>query len=201
MNELFHPVRIGRLGLKNRAVMPAMGTGYATEKGEVSERLLAYLKRRAEGGVGLIVTEVCAVHPLGRGFPGELGLYDDSFLRGMDYLARTVKGAGAAVAAQLHHAGRETFPQVIGETPVAPTAIPSRALGVTPRELTREEIAELVNCFARAAVGPATPGSTRWRCTGPTVTWSTSSSPPIPTSAGTNTACPRWGGSASRRRS
>ncbi len=68
MNDLFRPVRIGGLALKNRAVMPAMGTAYGTEKGEVSDRLLAYLRRRAEGGAGLIITEVCAVHPLGKGF-------------------------------------------------------------------------------------------------------------------------------------
>jgi 2,4-dienoyl-CoA reductase-like NADH-dependent reductase (Old Yellow Enzyme family)/thioredoxin reductase len=152
MNDLFRPVRIGGLALKNRAVMPAMGTGYGTAEGEVSDRLLAYLRQRAEGGVGLIVTEVCAVHPLGKGFPRELQLYDDSCLRGMEKLTRTVRHAGAAVAAQLHHAGRQTFPQVIEAEPVAPSAIPSRALGVTPRELSVKEIEELIGCYASAAV-------------------------------------------------
>lgn len=152
MNDLFRPVRIGGMALKNRAVMPAMGTGYGTEQGEVSDRLLAYLRRRAEGGAGLIITEVCAVHPLGKGFASELQLYDDSCLRGMEKLTRTVKHAGAAVAAQLHHSGRQTFPQVIGADPVAPSAIPSRALGVTPHELSVKEIEELIGCYAAAAV-------------------------------------------------
>jgi 2,4-dienoyl-CoA reductase-like NADH-dependent reductase (Old Yellow Enzyme family)/thioredoxin reductase len=151
MEKLFEPVSVGGLKLRNRAVMPAMGTGYASPAGEVTPRLLAYLKRRAEGGVGLVITEVCAVHPLGKAFPGELGIYDDSFIPGLAELARLVKQSGAAVAAQLHHVGRETFPQLLGAQPVAPSPIPSRAVGVTPRALSREEIHELVGSYALAA--------------------------------------------------
>ena len=148
---LWDPVRLGNMELRNRAVMPAMGTGYASHEGRVTPRLLAYLRRRAEGGVGLVITEVLAVHPSGRALANQLGIYDDTFLPGLSELASTVKAAGAAVAAQLHHAGRETFPQVIGGQPVAPSPIPSRAMGQVPRELTREEIAGLVACFAAAA--------------------------------------------------
>ncbi len=129
-----------------------MGTGYSSPEGEVTERLLAYLVRRARGGVGAIITEVLAVHPAGRGFPSELGIHDDRFVPGLARLSEAVKGAGAAAVAQLHHAGRETFPQVIGEQPVAPSAIASRALGVGPRELSVREIEELVACYAAAAV-------------------------------------------------
>ncbi len=149
--KLQEPAQLGGLSLKNRTVMPAMGTGYSSPEGEVTERLLAYLERRARGGVGLIITEVLAVHPAGRGFPGELGIHDDRFIAGLARLAGGVRAAGAAVAAQLHHAGRETFPQVIGEQPVAPSAIGSRALGVQPRELSRAEIGNLVESYAVAA--------------------------------------------------
>ncbi|MDI6831834.1 MAG: FAD-dependent oxidoreductase [Actinomycetota bacterium] len=149
--SLWDEVRIGGLRLRNRAVMPAMGTGYGSRSGTVTERLLSYLERRAEGGAGLIITEVCAVHPSGRGFLSELGIYDDSFLPGLEALAAVVKRRGAAVAAQLHHAGRETFPAVIGEQPVAPSALPSRALGQVPRELSVAEIEELTRSFAAAA--------------------------------------------------
>jgi 2,4-dienoyl-CoA reductase-like NADH-dependent reductase (Old Yellow Enzyme family)/thioredoxin reductase len=151
-HSLWDTVNIGDLELRNRAVMPAMGTGYSSEEGEATDRLIAYLKRRAEGGVGLIITEVCAVHPLGKGFPSELGIYDDSFLPSLERLAGEVKASGSAVAAQLHHAGRETFPQFIGEQPVAPSPLASRAMGQKPRALRKEEIAELIDCYAAAAV-------------------------------------------------
>lgn len=151
LHHLFREARIGNLRLKNRAVMPAMGTGYADSSGRVTDRLVAYLRARAEGGAALIITEVCAVHPGGKGFPNELGAYDDSFLPGLSRLAREVKEAGAAVALQLHHAGRETHSSFTGQTPVAPSPIPSRLMGEIPRELTREEIWELVEAYASAA--------------------------------------------------
>lgn len=144
-------MRIGGLVCRNRAVMPAMGTGYADQEGKVTDRLVDYLVRRADGGVGLIITEVCAVHPSGKGFPSEVGIYDDSFLPGLSRLAGEVRGRGAAVAAQLHHAGRETFPQVIGEQPVAPSPLASRAMGQLPRALSGGEIEELVARYAAAA--------------------------------------------------
>jgi len=149
--SLWDQIRIGELKVPNRAVMPAMGTGYASTQGEVTERLKAYLRKRAEGGAGLIITEVCAIHPTGKGFPSELVAYNDSFMPGLESLASAVKGAGALVALQLHHAGRETFPQVIGEQPVAPSPIPSRAMGQVPRELSVGEIDEIVAGYAKAA--------------------------------------------------
>jgi 2,4-dienoyl-CoA reductase-like NADH-dependent reductase (Old Yellow Enzyme family) len=149
--SLWDTVLIGGVQLRNRAVMPAMGTAYATPQGQVSERLKAYHRRRAEGGVGLIIIEVCAVHPSGKALPAELGIYEDSFIPGLSDLAATIRKAGAGAAAQLHHAGRETLTPVIGEQPVAPSPIASRAMGEVPRELSEEEIAELVRCFGAAA--------------------------------------------------
>ena len=60
MNDLpylFSTYSINNLKLANRVVMPAMGTGYGGKDGTVTDQLVAYLERRARGGVGLIVTE------------------------------------------------------------------------------------------------------------------------------------------------
>ena len=56
LEHLFSPVTINGMTLKNRAVMPAMGTDYGNADGTVSDRLIAYLARRARGGTGLIIT-------------------------------------------------------------------------------------------------------------------------------------------------
>lgn len=152
LSHLLSPVTINGMELKNRAVMPPMGTGYGAPDGTVTERLAAYLARRAQGGTGLIITEVCAVDPLGKGFPNEFGAYDDRFIDGLTMLADRIHGSGGKVALQLHHAGRETFKDVIGADPEAPSAIPSPILGQPCVEMSRERIAELVEAYGAAAL-------------------------------------------------
>lgn len=70
--NLFSPGRIGTMEVRNRAVMAAMGTAYALPDGTASERWLKYLEARAKVEVGLIITEVTAVSPEGRGIANEL---------------------------------------------------------------------------------------------------------------------------------
>ena len=137
--------------LKNRAVMPAMGTGYAEKGGIVGDRLTAYLERRAAGGTGLIITEICAVDPRGRNFPNEVGIWDDSFIPGLSRIPEAVHRHGAKVAVQLHHAGRETFKMVLGEDPEAPSAIPSAVLGQPCEAMSIERVAFMVDAYAKAA--------------------------------------------------
>ena len=148
---LFSPFSISNMELKNRAVMPAMGTSYGNKDSTVSDRLIAYLERRAMGGVGLIITEVCAVDPRGRGFGREIGVWDDSFIPGLAGLAKAVHRHKAKIAIQLHHAGRETMSAVIGAKPEAPSEVPSVLLNQPTEAMSRERIGEIVNAFAMAA--------------------------------------------------
>ena len=129
LERLFTPITINGMTLKNRAVMPAMGTGYGNPDGTISDRLIAYLARRAQGGTGLIITEICAVDPRGKAFPNQIGAWSDSFLPGLTGLAAAIHREGGKIALQLHHAGRETFEQAAGAVPEAPSAIPSAVLG------------------------------------------------------------------------
>ena len=93
--NLFSPITINGMTVKNRAVMPPMATGYANADSMVSDRLISYQARRAKGGTGLIITEVCAVVPRGKGFPNELGVWNDEFIPGavFDYFGdhKTIK--------------------------------------------------------------------------------------------------------------
>ena len=151
LKHLFSPIRINRLELKNRAVMPAMGTGYGNPDGTVSERLVAYLGRRAQGGAGLIITEVCAIDPVGKGFPTELCAFDDRFIPGLRTIADEIHKHGSACAVQLHHAGRETFKAVLGREPEAPSAIPSALLNQPCAEMSGERVQQVAAAFASAA--------------------------------------------------
>lgn len=146
---LFEPVAVGSMLLKNRIVMPALHHAY-TPEGLVNERLIRYYERRAQGGAALIVIGGCSVDPAGTG-PAMIGLHDDSFLEGLTRLAAAVKSAGARAAVQLYHAGRYTHSMLTGLQPLAPSAIPSRLTRETPREMSREDIAGVVEKFATAA--------------------------------------------------
>ena len=59
--KLFEKGKIGNLFLKNRVVMPGMGTGFASAGGEASDEIIRYFEERAKGGVGLIITGVTRV--------------------------------------------------------------------------------------------------------------------------------------------
>ncbi|PKN51510.1 MAG: NADH:flavin oxidoreductase [Deltaproteobacteria bacterium HGW-Deltaproteobacteria-13] len=149
--NLFSPITINGMTVKNRAVMPPMGTGYGNADSTVSDRLLAYLSRRAQGGTGLIITEISAVVPRGKGFPNQIGVWNDEFIPGLARIPEALHRHGAKVALQLHHAGRETFETAAGAMPEAPSAIPSVILGQPCEAMSEERIAEVIHAFARAA--------------------------------------------------
>jgi 2,4-dienoyl-CoA reductase-like NADH-dependent reductase (Old Yellow Enzyme family)/thioredoxin reductase len=148
---LFSPIKIKSLDLVNRTVMPPMGTNLGNPDGTVSEANLAYIKRRAMGRAGLIITEITSVHPSGLVIPNQLGAYDDRFIPGLKKISDVVHAAGCKVALQLHHAGRESLYLLQEKKAIAPSAIRSLVYGLTPREMTREEIHEIIVAFGTAA--------------------------------------------------
>lgn len=151
LQNLFSSIMIKTMELPNRAVMPPMGTNLGNADGTVSEANLAYLKRRARGGPGLIITEISAVHPSGVAINSELGAYDDRFIPGLKKLADVAHAAGCKVALQLHHAGRESLYLLKEGKAIAPSPIRSLVFGLTPREITRDEIQEIIAAFGAAA--------------------------------------------------
>jgi 2,4-dienoyl-CoA reductase-like NADH-dependent reductase (Old Yellow Enzyme family)/thioredoxin reductase len=151
LSSLFSPVKIKSLDLVNRAVMPPMGTNLGNPDGTVSEAHLAYIKRRAMGGAGLIITEIASVHPSGSVLPNQLGVYDDRFIPGLKKISDVVHAAGSKVALQLHHAGRESLYLLQQGKAIAPSAIRSLVFGLTPREISREEIHAIITAFGAAS--------------------------------------------------
>lgn len=149
--HLFSPITIQNMMLKNRIVMTAMHLGY-TPKGEVTDQLINFYAERAQGGVGFIIVGGCPIDETG-GMVGMIALHDDRFIPGLKRLTRSVKDHGAKIAAQLYQAGRYTHSAMIGgQRPISASAVRSRLTGETPRALTLEEIPEVQDKFAEAAV-------------------------------------------------
>ncbi len=151
--NLFKEGQIGHMAIRNRTVMPPMGTNLANENGAVTPAMIHYYRERAKGGVGLIITEInCVDAPQGNAIANELSIADDSYIAGHNELVEAVKEHGAKIITQLHHAGRQTTPaNTYGLQPVAPSAIPDPHLQVLPRELTAGEIENIIEMFIKAA--------------------------------------------------
>lgn len=149
---LLSPVKIGTMEVRNRFVVPPMGTNFANPDGSVSKQLIDYLAARSKGGYGLIIVEVTAIDPLGKAIPWQPGIWDDKFVPGWKELVDEVHKYGAKIVVQLHHAGRQTTHEVIGSQPVAPSPIPCPVDREIPRELTTEEVYDLIEKFGDAAV-------------------------------------------------
>ncbi len=154
LEHLMSPIKIRSLEIPNRLVMPPMGTALGNPDNTVSEANLAYIRRRAEGGAGLIITEITEVHPLGSASPRCIGVWDDKFIPGLSKLADVVHAQGSKIAMQLHHTGRENYLLQKKNKAVGPSAIPSYVFGFlgTPREMTLAEVEETIAAFGSAAV-------------------------------------------------
>lgn len=151
--RLFSKGTIGNLELKNRIVMPAIGTALASSTGEASQEIIAYYEERAKGGCGLIITEITRIdEEYGVGCANQLTLTKPQHVPQLERLVRTVHKYDTKLFVQLHHPGRETHSVLIeGRQIVAPSAIMCKRTMEMPRALTTEEVEGLVKKFVTGA--------------------------------------------------
>jgi len=151
LNNLFTPIKIGCLELKNRIVMAPMGTGFGDPEGFVTQRMIDYYAERAKGGAALITVEAtCVDSATGKLVEFDLVIDDDRYIPKLSELACAIKAHNARASLQLAHSGRYSRSKKIKE-PVAPSPIPSAYTKITPRELTTEEVETLIEKFGDAA--------------------------------------------------
>ncbi|WP_026439484.1 alkene reductase [Acidocella facilis] len=160
MPNLFDPLKLGELTLRNRIIMAPLTRCRASE-GRVPNALMAeYYAQRADAG--LIITEATSVTPMGVGYPDTPGLWSQEQVEGWKLVTKAVHNKGGLIFAQLWHVGRISAPLYLnGELPVAPSAIAAqghvslvRPLQdyVTPRALELSEIPGIIECYRKAAM-------------------------------------------------
>lgn len=150
--RMFEPIKIGNVELKNRLIVPPMVTNFCTEDSFVTERFIKYHEARAQGGWGLITIEQTVISKSGKGHPNQPGLWTDEQIEGLSKLTERVHAAGGKISVQINHAGRSTRSSITGNPLVAPSALKDPVLPETPRELTIEEIHEIIEQFGEAAL-------------------------------------------------
>ena len=148
--HLLSPIKIGETTVKNRIFMPPLSTNLA-DKGYVTDELVEHYKARAKGGVGLFVTEVVTVEPTYCYLPGDMCIYDDSFIPGWKKLADGVHEYGAKILPQLFHPAHMAFPLPGTPQLIAPSNVGPYYAKAAPRAVTREELKVIIRQFGEAA--------------------------------------------------
>ena len=142
LTHLFRPIRIRTMEVKNRIVLSPAATNLASPAGGMTPALIHHYALRARGGVGLIITEDSTIGPdyLWR----NLSLREDRLIPEWRRLAEAVHAFGARIAPQLIHPSFNARLARTGVQPAAASPIPSRIFREIPKELTIEEIEEIV---------------------------------------------------------
>jgi len=149
MTDLFAPLTLAHgPAWKNRFMLAPLTNQQSHADGTLSEDELRWLAYRAEGGFGMVTTCAAHVQRQGRGFAGQLGIFDDAQLPGLTRLAAAIHAHGAASAVQLHHAGLRSLAALTATAPVGP----SEDAETGTRALDAGEVERLTEDFVAAAV-------------------------------------------------
>ncbi|ANU26163.1 NADH-dependent flavin oxidoreductase [Planococcus versutus] len=150
---LFEPFTFtSGLTVKNRILMAPMTTSSSDSSGDVTKEELIYYKRRAESGLGAVITACAHVEPLGVGFPSPFGADSDDRIDSLTRLATAIREGGAKAILQIYHAGRMSNEDLLkGNKPVSASAVAAlRPNAATPREMNSEEIEATIEAFGEA---------------------------------------------------
>lgn len=134
--------------MQNRFMLAPITNTQSFEDGQLSDDELKWLTMRAKGKFGLVMTCASHVQKVGKGFPGQLGIFSDLHINGHKKLASTIKSYGSLAVIQLHHAGMKSPSELINQAPVCPSA--NKKYGA--RELSIKEIYQLRDDFINAGV-------------------------------------------------
>ncbi len=149
---LFKPYNLAGIELKNRLVRSATYEKRADIDGFVTDALVEFYKELVKGGVGLIITGNALVHISGRSVTQMICIHNDHYINKLKLLTEAIHKHYGKVVIQLVHGGRQCFPALLGGLqPIAPSAVYDPSTKIAPREMTNEEIWEIVEAFGDAA--------------------------------------------------
>lgn len=157
--DLFSPVKLGSISLKNRMVMAPLTRNRSNEIGVPQPMNVSYYEQRATAG--LIVTEATPISAMAHGYPALPGIYSDAQVAGWKKVTDAVHAKGGKIVLQLWHVGRISHPTLLpdGALPVAPSAIKPAGQAFTyqglvdfvePRALDISELPALVADYVHA---------------------------------------------------
>lgn len=164
MSQLFSPIQLGKLTLKNRIAIAPM-CQYSADHGKATAWHRIHLGHLALSGAGLLIVEAAAVEAAGRITPQDLGLWNDETEQALGEVLKDVRHySKMPIGIQLAHAGRKAStdvpwqgggflqPEQRGWQTSAPSAVPFNASDNTPLALTSARIEEIKQQFVDSAI-------------------------------------------------
>jgi len=134
--------------MKNRFMLAPLTNTQSYEDGTLSNDEFSWLTLRAKGNFGITMSCASHVQEIGKGFPGQLGIFDDKHIDGLKRLTDEIRKYESLSVAQLHHAGMRSPEDIIGESPVCPSSDEE----TKSRSLSNEEVNFLRDDFINAAI-------------------------------------------------
>jgi 2,4-dienoyl-CoA reductase-like NADH-dependent reductase (Old Yellow Enzyme family)/xanthine/CO dehydrogenase XdhC/CoxF family maturation factor len=155
LSELFSPVRIGRMEIQNRIMMPGMSAGMMLDSdAEATPEMIAYYRERAQTRPGLMAVGASSVIPIATPRKIPLALDHDRHVPSLTKLVDAVHEFDTKFGIQLYDGGTQAGDPI----QLSPSGVPALAAAVldarerpTVRALERDEIPEVVAHFAAAA--------------------------------------------------
>jgi 2,4-dienoyl-CoA reductase-like NADH-dependent reductase (Old Yellow Enzyme family) len=142
MKKLFDKTKISKMELKNRFIRSATWEELADEKGHLTDELMNLYEDLAKGGVSTIITGFANVMEFDQPAPNMIGIYDDIFIGEYKRLTTKVHEYDANIIMQIVHGGPKW----------GPSAVKHLVTKTTPKEMSKEEIKEVVQALADAAL-------------------------------------------------
>ena len=150
-SALFEPMKIGKLEIKNRLVVPAMDSHYTDENHQFTNQALNYYGERALGGFGLITTEFLCVSEEGLAEKTQAGIYDDCFIPSYKKLTDIVHKHNGKIMMQIAYGGTKTTYKVNERTIFCPSGVPEISTGTKGKEMTIDDIKLVAKAHGEAA--------------------------------------------------
>ena len=149
--NLFDKTQIGTIEVKNHFIRSATFEGKATEEGFPTEGTKSIYEDLAKGGVGTIITSYTYISNYEQPEKHQLGIYNDQFIEPYRKIVDTAHQLGAKIVMQIVHGSSlaQAYPdkaKILG-----PSAIPHPTSGITPQEMTQDDIRSVISLFAEAA--------------------------------------------------
>jgi 2,4-dienoyl-CoA reductase (NADPH2) len=139
------------LQLKNQFIFAPIKTGYSDGTGVVTERHLAFYKRRAQY-LGAVTPEPFYLDKGLRELPTQMGIDEDDKIEGLKKLVDSIHQSGTKDIAHLNHPGRMANPNIPGNYFLSSTDKPCENGGATPERMDREDMKKVVDLFVKGAV-------------------------------------------------